>query len=115
MTSGSITLPGFKLTSGGVLTLDGTSNNTTVGANLINVNTLRVANQIMASGASFNIGGMYSTGSYVHGSFMGDFHGSFYESIRPAKEEKNTTFKGRAVSGTGTWIASQSICNERDW
>lgn len=94
MTSGSITLPGFKLTSGGVLTLDGTSNNTTVGANLINVNTLRVANQIMASGASFNIGGMYSTGSYVHGSFMGDFHGSFYETsdwrkkkrIRPLKD-----------------------------
>ena len=94
MTSGSITLPGFKLTSGGVLTLDGTSNNTTVGANLINVNTLRVADQIMASGASFNIGGMYSTGSYVHGSFMGDFHGSFYETsdrrkkkrIRPLKD-----------------------------
>lgn len=94
MTSGSITLPGFKLTSGGVLTLDGTSNNTTVGANLINVNTLRVAGQIMASGASFNIGGMYSTGSYVHGSFMGDFHGSFYETsdrrkkkrIRPLKD-----------------------------
>ena len=96
MTSGSITLPGFKLTSGGVLTLDGTSNNTTVGANLINVNTLRVADQIMASGASFNIGGMYSTGSYVHGSFMGDFHGSFYETsdlrkkkrIRPLKDGK---------------------------
>lgn len=94
MTSGSITLPGFKLTSGGVLTLDGTSNNTTVGANLINVNTIRVADQIMASGASFNIGGMYSTGSYVHGSFMGDFHGSFYETsdwrkkkrIRPLKD-----------------------------
>lgn len=88
MTSGSITLPGFKLTSGGVLTLDGTSNNTTVGANLINVNTLRVANQIMASGASFNIGGMYSTGSYVHGSFMGDFHGSFYETSDRRKKKR---------------------------
>lgn len=88
MTSGSITLPGFKLTSGGVLTLDGTSNNTTVGANLINVNTLRVANQIRASGASFNIGGMYSTGSYVHGSFMGDFHGSFYETSDRRKKKR---------------------------
>ena len=88
MTSGSITLPGFKLTSGGVLTLDGTSNNTTVGANLINVNTLRVANQIMASGASFNIGGMYSTGSYVHGSFMGDFDGSFYETSDRRKKKR---------------------------
>lgn len=88
MTSGSITLPGFKLTSGGVLTLDGTSNNTTVGANLINVNTLRVADQIMASGASFNIGGMYSTGSYVHGSFMGDFHGSFYETSDRRKKKR---------------------------
>lgn len=88
MTSGSITLPGFKLTSGDVLTLDGTSNNTTVGANLINVNTLRVANQIMASGASFNIGGMYSTGSYVHGSFMGDFHGSFYETSDRRKKKR---------------------------
>lgn len=88
MTSGSITLPGFKLTSGGVFTLDGTSNNTTVGANLINVNTLRVANQIMASGASFNIGGMYSTGSYVHGSFMGDFHGSFYETSDRRKKKR---------------------------
>lgn len=88
MTSGSITLPGFKLTSGGVLTLDGTSNNTTVGANLINVNTLRVAGQIMASGASFNIGGMYSTGSYVHGSFMGDFHGSFYETSDRRKKKR---------------------------
>lgn len=94
MTSGSITLPGFELTSGGVLTLDGTSNNTTVGANLVNCNTLRVSEQIMASGASFNIGGMYSTGRYIHGSFMGDFHGSFYETsdrrkkkhIRPLKE-----------------------------
>ena len=94
MTSGSISLPGFKLTSEGVLTLDGTSNNTTVGANLVNCKTLRVSEQIMASGASFNIGGMYSTGSYVHGSFMGDFRGSFYETsdrrkkkrIRPLKE-----------------------------
>lgn len=88
MTSGSITLPGFKLTSGGVLTLDGTSNNTTVGADLVNCNTLRVSNQIMASGASFNIGGMYSTGSYVHGSFMGDFHGSFYETSDRRKKKR---------------------------
>lgn len=94
ITSGSINLGAFHVTSGGVLTLDGTSNNTTVGANLVNCNTLRVADQIMASGASFNIGGMYSTGSYVHGSFMGDFHGSFYETsdrrkkkhIKPLKE-----------------------------
>lgn len=99
MTSGSITLPGFKLTSGGVLTLDGTSNNTTVGANLINVNTLRVANQIMASGASFNIGGMYSTGSYVHGSFMGDFHGSFYETSDRRKKKKIRPLKdGQALA-----------------
>ena len=99
MTSGSITLPGFKLTSGGVLTLDGTSNNTTVGANLINVNTLRVANQIMASGASFNIGGMYSTGSYVHGSFMGDFHGSFYETSDRRKKERIQPLKdGQALA-----------------
>lgn len=99
MTSGSITLPGFKLTSGGVLTLDGTSNNTTVGANLINVNTLRVANQIMASGASFNIGGMYSTGSYVHGSFMGDFHGSFYETSDRRKKKRIRPLKdGQALA-----------------
>ena len=99
MTSGSITLPGFKLTSGGVLTLDGTSNNTTVGANLINVNTLRVANQIMASGASFNIGGMYSTGSYVHGSFMGDFHGSFYETSDRRKKKRIQPLKdGQALA-----------------
>ena len=99
MTSGSITLPGFKLTSGGVLTLDGTSNNTTVGANLINVNTLRVADQIMASGASFNIGGMYSTGSYVHGSFMGDFHGSFYETSDRRKKKKIRPLKdGQALA-----------------
>lgn len=99
MTSGSITLPGFKLTSGGVLTLDGTSNNTTVGANLINVNTLRVANQIMASGVSFNIGGMYSTGSYVHGSFMGDFHGSFYETSDRRKKKKIRPLKdGQALA-----------------
>lgn len=99
MTSGSITLPGFKLTSGGVLTLDGTSNNTTVGANLINVNTLRVAGQIMASGASFNIGGMYSTGSYVHGSFMGDFHGSFYETSDRRKKKRIRPLKdGQALA-----------------
>lgn len=99
MTSGSITLPGFKLTSGGVLTLDGTSNNTTVGANLINVNTLRVADQIMASGASFNIGGMYSTGSYVHGSFMGDFHGSFYETSDRRKKKRIRPLKdGQALA-----------------
>lgn len=99
MTSGSITLPGFKLTSGGVLTLDGTSNNTTVGANLINVNTLRVADQLMASGASFNIGGMYSTGSYVHGSFMGDFHGSFYETSDRRKKKKIRPLKdGQALA-----------------
>ena len=99
MTSGSITLPGFKLTSGGVLTLDGTSNNTTVGANLINVNTLRVADQIMASGVSFNIGGMYSTGSYVHGSFMGDFHGSFYETSDRRKKKKIRPLKdGQALA-----------------
>ena len=99
MTSGSITLPGFKLTSGGVLTLDGTSNNTTVGANLINVNTLRVADQIMASGASFNIGGMYSTGSYVHGSFMGDFHGSFYETSDRRKKKRIRALKdGQALA-----------------
>lgn len=96
MTSGSITLPGFTLTSGGVLTLDGTSNNTTVGANLINCNTLRVSEQIMASGATFNIGGMFSSGSYVHGSFMGDFWGNFYQTsdkrlkkrIRPLDTEQ---------------------------
>ena len=99
MTSGSITLPGFKLTSGGVLTLDGTSNNTTVGANLINVNTLRVADQIMASGVSFNIGGMYSTGSYVHGSFMGDFHGSFYETSDRRKKKRIRPLKdGQALA-----------------
>lgn len=99
MTSGSITLPGFKLTSGGVFTLDGTSNNTTVGANLINVNTLRVAGQIMASGASFNIGGMYSTGSYVHGSFMGDFHGSFYETSDRRKKKRIRPLKdGQALA-----------------
>lgn len=96
MTSGSITLPSFTLTSGGVLTLDGTSNNTTVGANLINCNTLRVSEQIMASGATFNIGGMFSSGSYVHGSFMGDFWGNFYQTsdkrlkkrIRPLDTEQ---------------------------
>lgn len=93
MTSGSITLPGFKLTSGGVLTLDGTSNNTTIGADLINVNTLRVTEQIMASGASFNIGGMFSTGSFVHGSFMGDFHGSFYETSDRRKKKQIRSLK----------------------
>lgn len=99
MTSGSISLPGFELTSGGVLTLEGTSNNTTIGANLINVNTLRVADQIMASGAAFNIGGMFSTGSYVHGSFMGDFHGSFYETSDRRKKKKIRPLKdGQALA-----------------
>lgn len=89
----------FVVTSGGVLTLKGTSNNTSVGADLVNCNTLRVSNQIMASGASFNIGGMYSTGSYVHGSFMGDFHGSFYETSDRRKKKKIRSLEdGQALS-----------------
>lgn len=99
MTSGSITLPGFKLTSSGVMTLEGTSNNTTVGANIVSTNHLQVWEHIEASGATFNIGGMYSTGSYVGGSFTGDFHGRFYEtSDRRKKKKIRPLEEGQALS-----------------
>ena len=39
----------------------------------------------------------------------------FFGKEGPAKEEKNTTFKGWAGSGTGTWAEPPNICNERDW
>ena len=65
----------------------------------MNCNTLRVADQIMASGATFNIGGMYSTGSYVGGSFMGDFHGRFYETSDHRKKKKIRPLEdGQALS-----------------
>lgn len=94
MTSGSINLGKFRVDSNGVLNLDGTSNNTTIGADVVNANHLQIWDKIEASGASFNIGGMWSSGSYVHGSFMGDFHGNFYElsdfrkkeNIKPLKD-----------------------------
>lgn len=87
ITSGSIDLGAFKVSSSGVLTLEGTSNNTSVGANLVNTNTMRIADHLEASGATFNLGGMWNSGSYTHGSFMGDFHGTFYETSDRRKKE----------------------------
>lgn len=88
ITEGSIDLGKFHVTSGGVLTLDGTSNNTTVGANVVSTNHLQVWDRIEASGATFNIGGMWSSGSYVNGSFMGDFYGSFNETSDRRKKKR---------------------------